>query len=166
METLFGSVHYSEDCVANILSCSRVKHTACSCYQRPDEDVFRVQMSHDSPGYMFERQLGIDVLSGASRRSLSDDCRRYQEGLFTKYEVERADRARELLARLLGYPSTAKASQTLNCSGIINCDITSSNLLRAEEIYGPPVASLKCKTIQNTATPNKDEAPVIGLQEC
>ena len=84
---------------------------------------------------------------------------------FTKYEVERVDRARELLARLLGYPSTAKASQTLNCSGIINCDITSSNLLRAEEIYGPPVASLKGKTIQNTATPNKDEAPVIGLQE-
>ena len=44
---------------------------------------------------------------------------------FTKYEVERADRARELLARL-GYPSTAKAIQMLNSGGIINCDITSS----------------------------------------
>ena len=83
---------------------------------------------------------------------------------FTKYEVERADRARELLARL-GYPSTAKAIQMLNSGGIINCDITSSDLLRAEEIYGPPIASLKGKTVKNTATPNKDEEPVIGLQE-
>ena len=53
----------------------------------------------------------------------------------------------------------------LNSGGIINCDITSSNLLRAEEIYGPPVASLKGKMVKNFATPNKDEEPVIGLQE-
>ena len=53
----------------------------------------------------------------------------------------------------------------LNSGGIINCDITSSDLLRAEEIYGPPIASLKGKTVKNTATPNKDEEPVIGLQE-
>eukprot|EP01042_Synura_sphagnicola_P036765 gene36765-biopygen25947 len=50
----------------------------------------------------------------------------------------------------------------LNSGGIINCDITSSDLLRAEEIYGPPIASLKGKTVKNTATPNKDKEPVIG----
>ena len=81
---------------------------------------------------------------------------------FTKYEVERAGRASELLARLAGYPSTAKAIQMLISGGIINCDITSSGLLRAEETYGVPVASLKGKTVKNTATPNKDEEPVIG----
>jgi len=53
----------------------------------------------------------------------------------------------------------------LNSSGIINCDITSSDLLRAEEIYGPSVASLKGKTVKNFALPNKDEGPVRGLQE-
>jgi len=53
----------------------------------------------------------------------------------------------------------------LNSGGIINCDITSSDLLRAEEIYGPPIASLMGKTVKNTATPNKDEEPVIDLQE-
>jgi len=58
METSFGSVHYSEDCVTNILSYSQVEHTAYSCYQLPDEDVFRVQMTHDSPEYMFERKMG------------------------------------------------------------------------------------------------------------
>ena len=67
METQFGSVHYSEDFVANILSYSQVKDTAYSCYQRPDEDVFRVQMTHDSPEYMFERKLGIYVLSASSK---------------------------------------------------------------------------------------------------
>jgi len=54
----------------------------------------------------------------------------------------------------------------LNSGGIINCDITSSDLLRAEEIYEHPVASLKGKTVKNFATPNKDEGPgVIDLQE-
>ena len=119
--------------------------------------------------YMFERKLGIYVLSANSKAHQEEvyvTTVKDTKNAFTKYEVERVDRARELLARLLGYPSTAKASQTLNCSGIINCDITSSDLLRAEEIYGPPVASLKGKTVKNFATPNKDEGPgVIDLQE-
>ena len=165
METQFGSVHYSEDCVANILSYSQVKDSAYSCYQRPDEDVFRVQMTHDSPEYMFERKLGIYVLSASSKARQEEVYVTTVEDTkkaFTKYEVERADRARELLSRL-GYPSTAKAIQMLNSGGIINCDITSSDLLRAEKIYGPPNASLQGKTVKNTATPNKDEEPVIGL---
>ena len=53
----------------------------------------------------------------------------------------------------------------LNSGGIINCDITSSDLLRAEEIYGSPIVSLEGKTVKNTATPNKDQEPVIDLQE-
>eukprot|EP01042_Synura_sphagnicola_P036465 gene36465-biopygen6423 len=116
---------------------------------------------------MFERKLGIYVLSASSKARLEEVYVTTVEDTkkaFTKYEVERADRARELLARL-GYPSTAKAIQILNSGGIINCDITSSDLLRAEEIYGPSIASLKGKTVKNTATPNKDEEPVIGLQE-
>eukprot|EP01042_Synura_sphagnicola_P036522 gene36522-biopygen8500 len=114
---------------------------------------------------MFERKLGIYVLSANSKARQEEVYVTTVEDTkktFTKYEVERADRARELLARL-GYPSTAKAIQMLNSGGIINCDITSSDLLRAEEIYGPPIASLKGKTVKNTATPNKDEEPVIVL---
>jgi len=53
----------------------------------------------------------------------------------------------------------------LNSGGIINCDITSSDLLRAEKMYGPPISSLEGKTVKNTATPNKDEELVIDLQE-
>eukprot|EP01042_Synura_sphagnicola_P036381 gene36381-biopygen3823 len=135
--------------------------------QRPDEDVFRVQMTHDSPEYMFERKLGIYVVSASSKARQEEVYVTTVEDTkkaFTKYEVERANRARELLSRL-GYPSTAKAIQMLNSGGIINCDITSSDLLRAEEIYGPPIASLKGKTVKNTATPNKDEEPVIGARD-
>lgn len=53
--------------------------------------------------------------------------------------MKRADRARELLA-WLGYPSTAKAIHMLNKGGIINCNMTSNDIPRAEEMYGPPVA--------------------------
>eukprot|EP01042_Synura_sphagnicola_P036433 gene36433-biopygen5312 len=100
--------------------------------------------------------MGISKLSVSSKPSREEVYVTTVEDTkqaFTKYEVERADRARELLSRL-EFPSFR--TLILNSGGIINCDITSSNVLRAEEIYRPPVASFKGKTVKNTA----DEKPV------
>jgi len=167
MDTAFGEVHYSQKCVANILSYSQVKDIAYLCYQRPEEDVFRIQMSEDSNEYIFERKLGIYVLTGEARTrqeaTFIATVQRNQRG-YSKYEVERADRARELVSRL-GYPGTAKVIQMLNSGAIMNCDVSSADVLRAEEIYGPPLAALKGKTAANTATPDTGEEPIIGLQE-
>jgi len=49
-----------------------------------------------------------------------------------------------LIARL-GYPSAAKALAIHNRGGIISCDITSSDMVRAEKIYSAPIAALKVK---------------------
>ena len=110
---------------------------------------------------MFEYNMGISKLPVSSKPSKEEVYVTTVEDTkeaFTKYEVERADRARELLPRLEfpGFPTLM-----LNSGGIINYDITSRNLLRAEEIYRPPVASFKDKTVKNTA----DEKPVTGMQE-
>ena len=52
----------------------------------------------------------------------------------------------------------------INRGGKINCDITSSDITRAEKIYGAPIAALKGKTVNHKPEPAHVEA-VIGLQE-
>jgi len=121
METAFGEVHYSDKCAANILSYAQVKDNAYSCYQRADEDVFRIQMSKNSPEYVFERKLDIYVLSDSSRTRIEKSYVTTVKGnelAYTKDEVARAKRARELIARLV-YPSAGKAISIINIGGII-----------------------------------------------
>ena len=94
METAFGEVHYSNKCAANILSYAHVKDNAYSCYQRADEDVFRIQISKNSPEYVFERKLDIYVLSDRSRTRIEKSYVTTVEGnelAYTKDEVAGVD---------------------------------------------------------------------------
>ena len=149
METTFGTVYYSNKCAANILAYSHIKDTAYACNQNKEDDVFRVQMTKDSPTYIFKRKLGIYVLTRTDKlkcesvhlTTVNDNKKQY-----TNEEVKQADKAREFISRM-GYPSTAVAIAMVNNGNIINCDINSSDIMRAEEIYGPPLACLKGKTL-------------------
>ena len=173
MDTVFGSVYYSEDCVADILPYSFIKDNAYECYQLKDDDVFRVRMTSDSPEFIFRRKMNIYVSSKAERarnRSTSSTNRVLVTTVadniknYTKYEIERAEKARELIRRL-GYPSTAKAVSMINKGSMINCDITSKDIIRAEKIYGPPVASLKGKTTNHKLQPTGMDEPLLGVEE-
>ena len=68
-----------------------------------------------------------------------------------------------MIARL-GYSSAANAISIINRGGIINCAITSSDIIRAEKIYGAPIAALKGITVNHKPELAHIEA-VIGLQE-
>ena len=142
MDTTFGSVYYSKDCVADILPYSFVKDNAYECYQLKGDDVFRVRMICDSPEFIFRRKMNIYVSTKAERaknRSQSAAMKQLVTTVndnkkgYTKYEVERADRAREFIRRL-GYPSTAKAVSMINKGGLINCDITSKDHTSRKDI--------------------------------
>ena len=58
--------------MANIVLYSQATDTAYSYNPRPDEGVLRVQMTQDSPEYVFIRKLGICVLSARSRIMVAD----------------------------------------------------------------------------------------------
>ena len=63
--------------------------------------------------YMFERKLGIYVHSASSKARQDEVYVTTVEDTkkaFTKHEVERSDRAKELLARL-GYPVQQRLSR-------------------------------------------------------
>ena len=64
---------------------------------------------------------------------------------FTKREIERAKKARELLARM-GFPTVQQAMSILNSGS--NFEVTARDFQIADAIWGTDIASLKGKTIK------------------
>ena len=167
MPTTFGDVYYSARCAANILSYSQIKDRAYACFQNPEDDFFRVQMTQGGPTYLFKRKQGIYVMSKLEKLRFESANIVTVQGKKEKYtsdEIARADRARDFIARM-GYPSTASAISMINNGRVINCDVTSADILRAQDIYGPPLACLKGKTTNHTTPAERPPEPAVGLIE-
>jgi hypothetical protein len=75
--------------------------------------------------------------------------------LFTKRQIESADKSRQLY-RLLGRPGPDRFMDIVRNNLILNCPVTIDDVARAQHIYGKDVAFLKGKT---TASPAKDYVP-------
>ena len=73
--------------------------------------------------------------------------------VFTRWELEGADRARQLY-RTIGRPSQRQFEAILDCGSILSCPITKANAQRANIIYGPDLAYLKGKTTDHPTSPH------------
>jgi hypothetical protein len=85
---------------------------------------------------------------------------------YSKREVDDAKKAREFI-RKMGYPSTRQAIDLVQSGAVLNCPITAHDILRAEKIFGPDIASLKGKTVLTKNVPIKKEyisKPVSEIQ--
>ncbi len=71
--------------------------------------------------------------------------------MYTKIYQKRAEKGKELEA-MLGYPSTRNLRRALEVNVILNCPVTSSDVLTAFRIYGPNPKVLVGKT---TRRPSK-----------
>ena len=147
----FGTVFYSGDASANILSfAAQVDAGAIIRYDHL-QDCFTLQPKGSMRVYRFGRKS----IPGSGGRFYSCDWRSVdvetamvttvEQNLraFTKREIERARAARELMARM-GFPSVAMAMSIVNSGS--NFDISSRDFQVAEAIWGRDMASLKGKT--------------------
>lgn len=136
-----GVVAYSENTVANIISQGQMVERGHRVSYDSVEDEFTLAGPESSR--VFRRKLYGD---GSKSRfyscilinTVQDNLRRY-----TAREVTQAKKARELQRRL-GYPSTTSTVRMIN-KGIVNCDVTSTDVRNADAIYGMSVASMKGK---------------------
>jgi hypothetical protein len=64
---------------------------------------------------------------------------------FTKEEVEGAQKARKLY-HAIGCPSVENMKHMLQMNMIKNCPVTTQDVVNAERIFGPDIATLKGKT--------------------
>ena len=73
-----------------------------------------------------------------------------QKAMFTKREIQAADRARAL-SRLLGRPSTADFEHAITHNHLRNCPITVADVRRSDILYGPDIATIKGRTTDRPA---------------
>jgi hypothetical protein len=145
----YGTVWYQPNAIANILSLSRVReHGYAITYDSTNGNEFRVtrpdgglRVFRESPRglyYMDAKHHGGELLvtTVADKRSK-----------YTNREYSQAVLARKL-QRMIGRPGTQQFLRIVENNLLPNCPITRSDILAAEDIFGPDVGSLKGKTVR------------------
>ena len=77
--------------------------------------------------------------------------------MFTRREIEAADKSRELYGKV-GRPAQDRYESYLENNAIINCPVTVQDTKRAVVIYGPDVGTLKGRS-------TKDKPSIIPIFE-
>ena len=159
----YGTVWYSPDSLANILSLSNVRQKFNVAYRAGPEDptpCFDVTRTDGSTMRFYEHSIGLYVHEVDSSNDISDkkliksdylysflQTVETNESNFTKRQIRQAKEARILYAKI-GRPSHAKYLKILNNNLIRDCKITSEDAKIALHIYGPDKATVKGKTVR------------------
>ena len=147
----FGTVFYSGDASANVLSFASQVDAGATIRYDHIEDCFTLQPKGSDNVYTFGRK----TLPGSEGKFYSCDWRSIEAETalvttveqnlqaFTKREIGRARLARELMSRM-GFPTVGMAMSIVNSGS--NFDISSRDFEIAEAIWGKDMASIKGKT--------------------
>ena len=152
----FGEVWYNPKSLANILSLAHVRKTCRVTMDTAIENCLIIHRQDGTEMKFREYKTGLyyfDASANKSKAPITDYCFVQTvsdlKKLFSRREIEGADRARDLLAKL-GRPSQKHFEHMLANNVIINCPVTADDARRALLIYGPDVPSLKGKMTRKT----------------
>jgi hypothetical protein len=149
--TNYGDVWFDSKAITNILSLKNVSEKFHVPYDSHREGSFQV---HKPNGIDIHFRMHADGLHyhDTNNRELTmmSTVKSESEG-FSKRQLEQAKAARDFQAKD-GYPSTLDLKSIIQSNLIVNCPITTEDIDRAENIYGPSVPILKGKTTRQTPT--------------
>jgi hypothetical protein len=169
----FGKAFYAKDAEVNLIPLGplekkfKVIYTQNESFQivipNHSEIMFK-RTNVDEEGncfYIFDASSIIENYKLVNVSTVEENTMSY-----SKREVEDAKRARDFI-RKMGYPSTKQAIDLIQSGSIYNCPVTAHDIIRAERIFGPDIASLKGKTVHMKDPPVKNEyvsKPVSEIQ--
>jgi hypothetical protein len=146
-----GSIGYAPDESANVISLPKLRDAGHWVNYNADLDVFELQ--GDTNKYTFAKKQS----SGGFKVSSHYSCDMGDEHVFVQTVTENMQQytrrqvgeayARDLMERL-GYTSTNGLIDR-----VLNSRVTREHVLRADAIWGPPIAALKGKTVKATPQP-------------
>ena len=152
-------IWYSSRAVANVLA---LRDVTPHCRVTMDTDTDNSLSVHCPSGPILKFGVLPNGLYGISASALDSKLTTSvigytllqtvssQKALFTKREIQAADRARTL-SRLLGRPSTADFEHAITNNHLRNCPITVADVRRADILYGPDIATIKGRTTDHPA---------------
>ena len=164
--TEFGDIRYSKSSVGNILAFGDAVDKRYNIDYDDDKDYFTI-ITADTK-YSFHRHNGGNIYIC----DLDKDAKKYKRAVlnckkglvvtvddrksnYTKREVLKAGVARDLQRRL-GYPRPAQLIEMLRKGNINNTDVSVKDVIRAIDIYGPDLGSLKGKTVTRKMEADND----------
>jgi hypothetical protein len=146
-----GEVWYNPDGIANILSLADAEKYFRVRYDSFEEKAFIVEKVDGSTCRFIQTTAGlyyIDVATASRTETgtallltVADKKSKYSERAYQQALVARK------LQGMIGHPSTRDFLSFVDWNLILNCPITRLDILAAEDIFGPSVASLKGKTV-------------------
>ena len=161
--TIFGPVYHSYSAIGNILSFSRAVDACDIVSYDGDRDCFVLTPSlingisyyfNRHPSNLYVCNIRTDKFEDAEDGILAGVTTVSENMLkYSKREVRRAQLAREYLRRSNYNWTDGTLIKQLNAGKIKNAEITSHDVLRAIDIWGKSIGTLKGKT-----TPHKTPA--------
>jgi hypothetical protein len=151
-------VWYSDSAIANILSLSQVKKKFPITYDSKNDNEFHVIkpdkhiVFKDSESVLYYQDTTNRAFLMLNADKMAIDTININREGFTERDYERAKRAQKALA-LVGYPSPKYFKHMVSSNMIKNCPVTSTGVANANTIFGPDLATLKCKTVRITPPP-------------
>ena len=165
-DTDFGTVYYDSNCIANILSFGNMVNNSKSVSYIQKHDCYILQMSDRGCCYYFYRDklsniYACDLNTMVSKpKSMLVTTVSERMSKYTHRQIKHAELAREY-KRKLGYASTGQLIKLISQGKLANCDVRAQDVVRALDIWGPDLGSLKGKTPSHKAQ-IEDELPVLN----
>jgi hypothetical protein len=163
--TEFGKVHYDKNCVGNILSYGYAVDNYSRVRYVHEDDTFLVQVSQDGDTYIFGRDLDtniyicdLDTMVGDAAYAMGKHSMslvttvKGQMSKYSKREVKSAELAREI-GRKMGFSATSQLIKMINHGKFLNNRVVAQDVVRAVDIWGRDLGSLKGKTPSHQSEP-------------
>jgi hypothetical protein len=167
-DTDFGIVYFDSNCIANILSFGNVVNYCKSVSYNSRHDFYIVQVTDGGYCYKFSRDSSsnsyscdLDTMVSFPREILVTTVN-HKKKKYSGRQVKLAEVAREY-QRNLGYASPGQLIKMIGQGQLGKCEVTTQDAVRAPDIWGPDLDSLKGKTISHKAQLEK-ELPTIKKQ--
>ena len=151
----YGTVWYHPDGIANILSLSRVKEKYRVTF---DSDINNQFVVHRPDGtqrifqqssrglYFLDTSLTPQPINGTSGTVLvttvADNANNFSNADYSQAVLARK------IQKMIGRPTTRAFIHYLDNNLLPNCPVNRRDVLRAEQIFGPDIGSLKGKTVR------------------
>ena len=161
----YGTVWYHPDGIANLLSLSKVKEKYRVTF---DNDINNRFVMHRADGtqrifqqssrglYFLDTSLTPQPTSGTNATVLVTTVADNANG-FSNADYAQAVLARKI-QKIIGCPITHSFIHFLNNNLLPNCPVNCKDVLRAEQIFGPDIGSLKGKTVRR-------QPPRVAVEE-
>ena len=144
-----------DDISLNILSLGDAKDQGNDLIFDYDKDMFKMQAYKGGQWFKFDRDHKrgenlylCDIHSQRRHVFITTVADRLK--LYSKQEIQRANKARQIQRRL-GFVNKDRLIEMISKGVLLNCSIGKKDILRADDIYGQDIGELKGKSTQSKA---------------